>query len=142
MFGKLRTMNFGEKIISRLLLVYPEIGNMIESNNATVNTNNQNMINSLSKPPIDKTEQKQNGYKVPVMNYHQNNTQTNNTMNVMPTIINNNIIMINQNQQSNKVNNTNINNKNENTFQKYNYNNYGYNNPYKKPYSQKNKKYK
>ena len=142
MFGKLRTMNFGEKIISRLLLVYPEIGNMIESNNATVNTNNQNMINSLSKPPIDKTEQKQNGYKVPVMNYHQNNTQTNSTMNVMPTIINNNIIMINQNQQSNKVNNTNINNKNENTFQKYNYNNYGYNNPYKKPYSQKNKKYK
>ena len=103
MFNKLRSMNFGAKIISRLLLIYPSIGNMVESNNLTVNENNLKMM------PQKVAE------KEPTV-------QFNPVMNTQPTIINNNIIMINSAQGAAKP---------QTAFKNY----YGYKKPYQKRYN-------
>ena len=103
MFNKLRSMNFGAKIISRLLLIYPSIGNMVESNNLTVNENNLKMM------------QQKVAEKEPTV-------QFNPVMNTQPTIINNNIIMINSAQGAAKP---------QTAFKNY----YGYKKPYQKRYN-------
>lgn len=103
MFNKLRSMNFGEKIIGRLLLIYPAIGNMVESNNLTVNENNLKMM------PQKVVEKEPTVQFKPVMN-------------TQPTIINNNIIMINSGQGAAKP---------QTGFKNY----YGYKKPYQKRYN-------